>query len=155
MKELIIEALDSAYEKFIKTIPLTKNQTEYVNIQDVEPMKLSDFMKENDIPETAWFGGKPNGYDSFDEICLCYDIEVPTTEKEKETYRKEKFRSYAWHSVYDKLMKENNGYKRVGYNTGLLRQFDDTTVYEMYMAKDFDRLLAYYSLPFSKTSPLI
>jgi len=43
-----------------------------------------------------------------------------------------------------------NGYKRTGYNSGLLKQFDDTTVYDMYISKDFDRLVKYYSLPFVK-----
>lgn len=150
MKELIIEALDSAYEKFKNTIPLTKKQTEYVSIDGISPLKLPEFMKENDIPQDAWLGGKPNGYDSFDEVCLCYDIDMPTNEKEKDKYRKTRFTDYAWRAVYEKLIKENTGYKRVGYNSGLLKQFDDTTVYEMYMAKDFDRLVAYYSLPFSK-----
>lgn len=150
MKELIIQALDSAYEKFKNTTPLTKKQTEYVSIDDVHPMKLADFIKENNIPETAWFGGKPNGYDAFNEVCLCYYIDVPTTEKEREKYKKSRFTTYAFQSVYNKLIKENNGYKRVGYGTHLLREFDDTCVYEMYMAKDFDRLVKYYSLPFQK-----
>lgn len=44
----------------------------------------------------------------------------------------------------------DNGYTRVGYNTGLLKEFDDTTVYDMYVDDDFDRLVKYYSLPFVK-----
>ena len=146
MKELIIQALDAAYPVFLNTVPLTKKEIQYINIEDVKPLELPEFIKNNDIPEDACFGGKPNGYDAFNEICLCYDIDVPTTEKEREKYKKEKFRSYAWYRVYDLLLA--NGYKRVGYNTGLLREFDDTSVYQMYLDKDFDRLVRYYSLPF-------
>ena len=52
-------------------------------------------MKENNIPDTAWFGGKPNSYDAFDEVCLCYDVKIPTTDKEKLKYKKEKFTNTA------------------------------------------------------------
>lgn len=146
MKELIIQALNDAYPVFLKTVPLTKKVTEYVNIQDVKPLELPEFIKNNNIPEDAWFGGKPNGYDAFDEICLCYDIDVLTNEKEREKYKKEKFSSYAWHHVYSLLLA--NGYKRVVYNSRLLKEFDNTSVYQMYLDKDFDRLVRYYSLPF-------
>jgi len=52
----------------------------------------------------------------------------------------------AWAFIYDALIK--NGYKRVGFNSGRLKEFNDTTVYEMYSSKDFDRLIKYYSLSF-------
>lgn len=42
-----------------------------------------------------------------------------------------------------------NGDKRQGFNSGLLKQFDDTTVYDMYMNDEWDRLVKYYSLPFT------
>ena len=59
----------------------------------------------------------------------------------------------AWQSVKDVLSK--NGYVRSNSNSslvsqGLLKEFRNTTVYDMYMKKDFDKLTKYYSLSFVK-----
>ena len=40
--------------------------------------------------------------------------------------------------------------QRVGFNSGLLREFADTTVYEMCINREFDRLVKLYSLSFIK-----
>lgn len=146
MKELIIQALDEAFIKFEKTIPQTKKQEQLVSIVDINPLDIAQFMKDNDIPSNAYFTGRDNGYDAWDDICLGWEIDVPTTEKEKLKYKKRTFTNYAFQSVRKLLLE--NGYKNVGYSTRLLYEFDDTTVYEMYINKDFDRLVKYYSLPF-------
>lgn len=148
MKDLIIQALDGAIIKFDKQIPLTKKETKYINITNIKPLDIGNFIKENNLPDDVYFGGKPNGYDSFDEVCLCYEVFVPTTEKEKLKFKQKNFSTIAFKFVYDTLT--NNGYKRVGFNTGLLKEFDNTTVYDMYINKEFDRLVKYYSLPFVK-----
>ena len=146
MKDLITIALNNAFTLLEKQIPQTKPKLIEVNIQDVTPLNIVQFMKDNDIPDTAWFGGKDNGYDGYSEICLCYNVDIPTTEKDKLIYSKRRFTSIAFKLVYDLLLA--NGYIRVGYSTFFLKEFDDTTVYDMYIAKDFDRLVKYYSLPF-------
>ena len=146
MKDLIKIALINAFANLEMQIPQTKPKLIEINIQDVTPLNIVQFMKDNDIPDSAWFGGKDNGYDGFSEICLCYNVDIPTTDKDKLIYCKRRFTSIAWHYVYDLLLA--NGYKRVGYNTLFLKEFKDTTVYDMYIAKDFDRLVKYYSLPF-------
>ena len=98
----------------------------------------------------AYFDGVDNGYDAWmgGYIQLSWVVPVPTTDNDKLKYRRRRFTSIAWRAVFDLLT--TSGYKRVGYNSGLLKDFDDTTVYDMYMAKDFDRLVKYYSLPFVK-----
>jgi hypothetical protein len=148
MKELIVQALSAAIVLLESRIPQTKKKTIYVNIDDVKPSDILSFMKDNDIPDTAEFGGKPNGYDAFDEVCLVYDIDIPTTDKDKLKAKKDRFTNIAFRAVYDLLIV--NGYKRVGYRSGLLKPFDNTTVYDMYINKEFDRLVEYYSLPFVK-----
>ena len=148
MKELITSALDKAFELLEKQIPQTKKKTESVSIMDVKPTDLARFMRDNEIPDEVCFNGKDNGYDGWNDILLSWDIDVPTTEQDKMRYRVKRFTNVAWRFVYDILIK--NGYKRTGYNSGLLNQFDDTTVYDMYVNKDFERLEQYYSLPFVK-----
>lgn len=146
MKELLIQALDEAFVKLEKQVPQTKKQTKSISILDVKPLNLLEFMKANNVPDDADFDGKDNGYDGWNDILLSWSIDVPTTDKDKLDFKRRRFSDVAFKCVYDLLTK--NGYKRNGYNTGLLKQFDDTTVYDMYMSKDFDRLVKYYSLPF-------
>jgi hypothetical protein len=148
MKELIIQALSDAFVSLEKVIPQTKKKVESISIIDVKPMELATFMKDNYIPENASFGGRDNGYDAWDDIILEWDVDVPTTDRDKLNFKRKAFTNYANRAVYDLLLK--NGHKRVGYSTSNLYQFDDTTVYDMYIKKEFDRLEKYYSLPFVK-----
>ena len=96
METLILAALNEAYSKLQLQIPQTRLKTIYVNIEDVEPLELQNFIVENNIPNDAYFGGKPNDYDSFDEICICYDISVPTNEDEKLKYCRDRFSNIVW-----------------------------------------------------------
>lgn len=146
MKDLIIEALNDVIVGLEARVPQTKKEGVYVNIDDVSPLDISKFMMEKNIPSDAHFAGKPNGYDSFDAVCLYYEIDVPTTKFEKTQYKRRLFNNIAFKKVYNSLIL--NGYKRVGFNSGLLKEFNDTTVYDMYITKDFNRLVKYYSLYF-------
>ncbi len=150
MKDLIKQALDEAIIKLENSVPQTKSELVYVGIEDVQPLGIAKFMADNNIPDDAWFGGRENGYDAFSEVCLIHYIYIPTTDKDKDKYRKERFTSYAWKQVYDLLIK--NGYKRIGCSSALYKEFDKTTVYEMYIANEFDKLVQYYSLSFAPIS---
>jgi len=148
MKDLIIKALDDALILLEKRIPQTKKEIKYVNIEDVKPSELTQFMRDNNIPDDANFDGKPVKYEDYEQICLSFSVDIPTTEKDKLKFCRSAFTSIAWKFVYDLLIK--NGYKRVGYNTASLKQFYGATVYDMYIDNDYDMLVKYYSLPFVK-----
>jgi hypothetical protein len=146
MNDLIIQALNDAIIVLERRVPQTKKEGVYVNIDDVSPLDITKFMTENNIPNDAHFAGKPNGYDSFDQICLYYEIDVPTTKLEKVEFKRRVFSSIAFKKVYDILIL--NEYKRKGCDSSLFADYKDTTVYDMYITKDFDRLVKYYSLFF-------
>ena len=148
MKELIVQALNNAIILLDKRVPQTKHEVIYTCIDDVKPCEIQEFMKDNYIPDDAWFGGRPNGYDAFDAVCLCHEIIIPTTDKEKLKFKRNSFSSVAFKAVFDLLLV--NGYKRVGFNSALMKPFNGTTVYDMYINKEFDRLVEYYSLSFIK-----
>lgn len=151
MKELIIIALNDAFAALQKQTPQTKKKTmQSPSIAGIKAIDIASFMKENNIPDDACVDGKNNGYDAWDDIMLSWEIEVPTTEKDKLEYQRRVFSNIAFKRMYDLLTK--NGYKRTGYNSGLLKEFDGTTVYDMYINKEFDRLVKYYSLPFNKST---
>lgn len=146
MKDLLITALDEAFTKLQKETPQTKKTVKQISISDVKPLELTKFITDNNIPLDCWFGGIDNGYDGYSDICLNWYIEVPTTEKEKFKYNNDRFNSIACKLIYNTLT--NNGFKRIGFNSGLLRDFNDTSVYKMYIEKDYERLVKYYSLYF-------
>lgn len=125
-----------------------------MNIECIKPLDLPNFMKSLNIPPDAYFSSSYEGEMSFGRSVypsLCYEITIPTTNEDKLKYCKEKFSTIAYNSVFKVLTKE--GYKRTGFNSGLLKDYKDTTVYDMYINKDFDRLVNYYSLSFSFIAP--
>lgn len=150
MKELIIQELNKAKIELDKIVPLTKKKVKSVSIIDVSPLELLQFMKDNDIPDSAYFDGKDNGDNGWSDILLSWQVDVPTTDEDKLKFKRRRFTDIAWKLVYNTLTNSKDGYKRVGYNSGELKRFDNTTVYDMYMTGDFDRLVEYYSLPFIK-----
>lgn len=150
MQSLLIPALNDAYARLEKRTPTTKTKLVYVDIENVAPLDLPRFMLENNIPDSASFGGEPNGYDAFDRACLVYETIIPTSDKDKLEFNRRTFQTIAFKSVFEALT--NAGYTRHGCNSHLFKQFDDATVYDMYMAGDFDRLARYYSLSFTKSN---
>ncbi len=150
MKELLINTLDSVYEKVQAQMPLTKTDVECTDISEVNPVCLTDFLLKNSIREKCWFStcGEYTAIGDYTNPAICWNKEVPTTEKDKADFVKRRFNAAAFKMVYDCLTV--NGYKRVGYNTALLSQFKNKTVYDMYIEKDFEMLIKYYSLPFQK-----
>lgn len=149
MKKLIIQALNEAKQKLDKRIPLIKKKTESISIRDISPLDIVEFMKDNNIPNDAYFDGNDNGDDGWDDILLSWEIDVQTTDKDKLKFSRDRFTSIAFKCVYDLLIKSGY-YKRIGFSSRLLKEFDDTTVYDMYMSNDFDRLVKYYTLHFVK-----
>ena len=75
MKELITQVLNNAFVLLEKQTPQTKKKTENKSITGVKPIDLPYFMKENNIPNDAYFSGRDNSYDAWDDILLCWDID--------------------------------------------------------------------------------
>ena len=161
MENLISKALNDAFIKLENQVPQTKKKTETISIQDVKPSQLISFMKSNDIPNDAYFSGTDNGYDGWNDIVLAWEVDVPTSEKEKSEYKNYRFHDITFEKVYDLLT--TNGYKRISQrNQGRITYkqrskgissiilFDNKSVYEMYIDKDLDKLVEYYSMYFQK-----
>ena len=161
MRNLISKALNDAFTTLENQVPQTKKKTETISIQDVKPSELVLFMKSNDIPNNACFSGTDNGYDGWNDIVLAWEVDVPTSEKEKLEYKNYRFHDIAFKKVYDLLT--TNGYKRISgrdinritykkrSNTvSSIIMFDNKSVYEMYVDKDLDKLVEYYSMYFQK-----
>ena len=161
MKNLISKALNDAFITLENQVPQTKKKTETISIQDVKPSQLMSFMKSNDIPNDAYFAGTGSGYDGWNDLVLAWGVVVPTSNKEKSEYKNYRFHDIAFKKVYDLLT--TNGYKRISErnqsritykkisnNISSIIMFDDKSVYEMYIDKDLDKLVEYYSMYFQK-----
>ena len=148
MQELILSALSVSLEKLEKRVPQTKNKENFISLRDVEPLKLIEFMRENNVPESAWFDGEDNGYDAFADIGLMWYTQVPTSEKDKLRFKVEHFDNIAWNFVRDILLA--NGYSICPFDTVLLREFKGTNLYTMYTNGEFDRIFKFYSFRFKK-----
>lgn len=160
MKNLILKALDEAFTILENQVPQTKKKTETISIQDIKPLELISFMKSNNIPNDAYFTGTDNGYDGWDDIVLAWEVDVPTSEKEKLEYKNYRFHDIVFRKVYGLLIP--NGYKRIPFqnqgritykrtsNISSIIMFDNKSIYEMYIDKDIDKLVEYYSMYFQK-----
>ena len=161
MRNLISKALNDAFTILENQLPQTKKKMETISIQDVNPSELISFMKSNDIPKDAYFSGIDNGYDGWNDIVLAWEVDVPTSEKEKSEYKNYRFHDISFKKVYDLLT--TNGYKRISgldnsritykkrsNEVSSIIMFDNKSVYEMYMDKDLDKLVEYYSMYFQK-----
>jgi hypothetical protein len=161
MKNLILKALGEAFTILENQVPQTKKKTETISIQDIKPLELISFMKSNNIPNDAYFTGTDNGYDGWDDIVLAWEVDVPTSEKEKLEYKNYRFQYIFFRKVYDLLIPngykripfQNQGritYKRISNNISSIIMFDNKSIYEMYIDKDIDKLVEYYSMYFQK-----
>lgn len=148
MKELILEALDSAFFAVKGRLPQTKKVQKDIDIMDVDPINLLSFMKEKGVPDNAWFGGRNDGYDGYSSFLLCWDIVVLTTEQDNLKFMRTHFPTRAFKQIFDAMTA--NGYKRVGVNTSEFSKFKNLNQYDLYVKNEFDVLVEYYSLYFKK-----
>jgi hypothetical protein len=149
MKNKILPILTELEREALASAPATKKVERRKSIDDVMPKDLIAFMKDNDIPENAYFVGEPNGYDGFTgELFLSWQVSVPTNDDDKENYVRCRFRVGAFRRVGKKLF--DLGYSRKSVSTVHLKEFGRDSLYNAYKAGDVDKLEKYFSLYFSK-----
>jgi len=148
MKELILEALHEAYECMEKQVPQTKTETKFQPIEGIRVTELAGIIREHNIPEHAEFVAVWDDNIGGEEAGLRWYIDVPTTDLDKLNFRKVRFSNIAFKYVYDKLIA--NGYKRIGVWSHELKKYFREDFYNKYYAKEYDYLVEYYSLYFTK-----
>jgi hypothetical protein len=154
MKNIIIILLAEALTKVEAKIPKTKKVERTISINDVNPIDIPAFMIKNNIPDDAYISGVDNGYDGWDvgQLNLCWEVDVPLNDNDRLQHKRSRFTSVAFKLIFDYLT--NNGYKRVGFDTAIFKYSKDTTVYDMYMNQEYDKLVDYYSLCFKPITDL-
>lgn len=153
----MLQALHNAYLALQERTPKTIKVQEEIDIEDVKPLDIAKFMKDNNIPDDARFGSKENG-----DVCLYYYVVKPNTDKDKLNFNRRNFSTIAHQRLYHILLA--NGYKKIPYSLDAHKELrdskiveltlitklrpDETTIYDLYMSKDFDKILKHYSLTF-------
>jgi len=141
MKDLIWEALTAAAEKLECQLPVFKDVGKS---QAVGGLTLLEAIKTYpEIPATATLE-----VDDNDGVVLCWNVSERTTEDDVLKFKKRRWRDIAWNYVYKILT--NNGYKRTGFFSSELKQFDGICAYDKYLAGDADFFVKYYSFQFVK-----
>jgi len=143
LKTIIQTHLELSIELLEKQVPKHKKSAKYISIDHVSPMDLPQFISENNIPKECCFTTDVN-----EDVSLYWEIDVPTTDQDKLIFKRKRFDSILWTYIYKTMIE--NGYKRKGVDSGLFKQFNDATIYDRYVNKDFDRIVDYYSLYFKE-----
>ncbi|MGL5713283.1 MAG: hypothetical protein ACRCX2_09710 [Paraclostridium sp.] len=144
MKDLITLGIEEAFEKMERITPTTKSKLHFISLEGVDPFNLLKFIKENDIPEHAEFGGLSNGYDSYDDYGLTWAERIPNTQTERERFQKDWFSRNFSNNVGNIL--KDNGYKKIPYNSLLFKKFDSVCKLTEYRKGNFDLFVEYFSL---------
>jgi len=139
IKELIIEGLNNANIDLAKRTPKTKKVLIEVDLTFVKPNEMYTFMRDNNIPDDAFFS--TNG-DIFSPILSFYE-DMVTNDNDKLDFNIGLFPKLAYTEIL-RLLTENN-YKFFNINSYSLMEFSNTTVYEMFVEKQYDRLIRFYS----------
>ena len=146
MKSIIVKELQRCMDN-LPTIPEEKSVFKEI---EVNGGSLSDF--EEQAAEIANSYSIEKDDISFycseysSDMVASFGIKVKATNADKEKIKEKHFNRRAYKYIYDALT--NAGYKRVGFNSGLLKAFNDTTIYKMFVNQEYDRLADYYSLSF-------
>lgn len=150
MKNLIILALDEAYKRSKKDAPEIKyDVTKSGSISGMTVSQLLSFIKENNINPEAVVSVDTESSDVFISVRLNLYNNIPLTEQEREYAVRGNFDRYAAMGAV-RIMLENNGYKSKYVDRDKLMMYKTMSLYDMYMAKEFDFLVNYFSLFFDE-----
>ena len=143
MKQIIKTALKDTFDNLTRKLPNFKNNFHTISIMDVEPLRLVEFMKDNNIPSTAEFSGNDNGYDGYDDFVLLWTTQIPMEQKDKDKFIKDRFDRNAVTFIHQALIKE--GYYKKSFDSVLYREFTKESLYNRYLSSDFETIVKYYS----------
>ena len=124
-------------------IPQYETRLKLVNIDEVKPMALTEFIKDNNTPENAYF-------DTDGEyIFLAYTVEVLASKEFQTQYLAKKFNANAFNRVYKALTPHD--YQRISFQYSIYKKkFYKISLYELFTSKRYDELEEYFSLMFKR-----
>jgi hypothetical protein len=152
MKELIIEALNIAFERVKARAPQKKDKTITLGIHGLTPCEVAKLLLEENVPEYAEF--------DWDDQVITWISKVNPTDRETQTYIECEFSRIAWDEIHLALIREH--YQRVNHTMSTLNHwisfatYRNPMIYDLYIKRDWDTLVHFYSVVFvnpSDTNP--
>ena len=144
--EVILSCLQETNDLLDRQAPKTKSVTRTKDISNIAPYELSEFLKENKIPEDCHFNYFDDTY--IGEVTVCWKEYVESNTEEVEDYKTMRF-SQVLYSLVNKALKDI-GYQRVGVNSSHFRKYLYTTFYDKFLEGDFEYFIEYYSKLYEK-----
>jgi hypothetical protein len=138
--------IETAFKKTYNNIKI--NDTRNVSVEKIIEQgrfsEIKDQIKSYNVSEEeiSMYVNNDN------ELIISFEIEEIKTEAEKIKEFIYYFNKRVYRFIYNEMIE--NGYKRVGFNSALLKPFDNINLYELYIHNDFETLEKYYSLYFVK-----
>lgn len=150
MKNLIILALEEAHQRAIRDTPKIKyDVTKSDNINGMSVNQLLSFIKEKNIDPEALVSVDTESSDVFVSVHLNLYNKTPLTAEEKEDAVRGIFNRYAAKDAVGKMLL-NNGYREKNADRIKLTLYRGMSLYDMYVAEEFDFLVDYFSLFFDE-----
>lgn len=150
MKNLIILALKKAHQRAIHDAPEIKyDVTKSDNINGMPVNQLLSFIKENNIDPEALVSVDTESSNVFVSVHLNLYNKIPLTAEEKEDAVRGIFNRYAAKDAVGKMLL-NNGYREKNADRTKLTLYRGMSLYDMYVAEEFDFLVDYFSLFFDE-----
>jgi len=150
---ILMEIITQKVIPFISTVTVVpeKQITKIIEIEEGQNLTtlnktISTIAEEYNIEPEKIFIGADKGYDDSFLLSVYFDTIVSKTKNEIENEMKSIIERKSYRIIYDNMIK--NGFKRVGFNSKLLKNFNDTNVYEMIKNNELNKLVSYYSFWF-------
>lgn len=149
LKKIILKKVIPAVKKIV--VSQTKKDFKNIEIENNQNLvqltsTIENISKKYNIEMDKIFIGVEHDYDGGTFVAY-FEESVNRPQKEIDEELKRLTENCAWKIVYDNMMA--NGFKRIGFNSSLLKQFDDTSVYQMIKNNEIDRLVNFYSFRYS------
>lgn len=151
IRQVLEQALPLALEKLEAKVPLTKNEFRTVDLSDVKPKNLQQFIQDaglegEDLQFTISHEEDGFSWQGTHTLALCYWTTVDTTEDERLAFRRKRFDDALWAQMYRLLW--DAGYTRVGSGLGVFEKFEGKPLYDWYSEGRIDILEMRYGWSF-------
>lgn len=154
------KSITTTLVEYFKNVKITPTQNviishsleEYLNIFQLQKI-IKEISIENNVDieniKIEIFSDDYSCNGAYTELQATYRKDVLKSDKQMKIELEKRINSQSFSKIYSD-MKNIENIKRTGFSTALLKEFDDTSIYNMLVNKDYDRLVKYFSLYFSE-----
>ena len=144
-QNLVLPTLEDLHKQLMRN-PAPRNKRVIRESEDITAIKVADllvYMQQNNIP------GNAKIMHNAKSVNLQWESIEPTTEDDTLKYIKRSFNGWKTVKAVHDILTEN-GYNRISVWSNEYKPYKNTSIYEMYISEEYDKLRSYFSLTFDK-----